>query len=46
MSGYTENALNQQDLIDGRAHFIPKPLSIQKLASMVREILDSSYEHS
>lgn len=41
MSGYTENALNEHDLIEGQVHFIAKPLAIQKLTSTVREILDS-----
>ncbi|MDB4961918.1 MAG: Multi-sensor hybrid histidine kinase [Myxococcales bacterium] len=40
MSGYTENALDQQDISEGRIHFIEKPLSTQRLARIVREILD------
>ena len=41
MSGYTENALDQSDLVDGRAHFIEKPLSMKRLGQLVREILDA-----
>ena len=42
MSGYTENALDQQDILDGRVHFIEKPLSVQRLGHMVREVLDAN----
>jgi PAS domain S-box-containing protein len=41
MSGYTENALDHQQILDGLVHFIEKPLSARRLARIVREILDA-----
>ena len=40
MSGYTDNALSQNGLLDEAVFFIQKPFSIGKLTGKVREVLD------
>jgi CheY-like chemotaxis protein len=40
MSGYAGNALTPHGVLDEEAHYIQKPLSIQALATKVRETLD------
>lgn len=39
-SGYTDDTLLQHQLLDQRAHVIPKPYTVQVLARRVREALD------
>jgi PAS domain S-box-containing protein len=39
-SGYTENAISYQMIIDKKLHFIAKPYTIQALATKVRDVLD------
>ena len=39
MSGYTENVIATQGVIDSGIAFIPKPLSPEALAAKVRETL-------
>lgn len=41
MSGYTDNAIVHQGILDAGAHFIQKPFSPNVLARKVREILDA-----
>ena len=43
MSGYTENTLVEQAILDGH-HFVEKPLSVSNLVQLVREILDGTGE--
>jgi PAS domain S-box-containing protein len=40
MSGYTENLMTLQGILEQGAHFIPKPFSPDGLALKVREVLD------
>ena len=40
MSGYTNNVIVHQGILDAEVHFIQKPFSMQNLAVKVREILD------
>ena len=40
MSGYTDNALFQNGLLDGSVFFLQKPFSVGKLTEKVREVLD------
>lgn len=42
MSGYTDNAVVRQDLIEGAASFLQKPFTGVTLTSKVREVLDAS----
>jgi two-component system cell cycle sensor histidine kinase/response regulator CckA len=41
VSGYTENALDERDLVHGKVHFLEKPLSMKRLGEVVRELLDA-----
>lgn len=41
MSGYTDNIIAHQGVLDERTHFIQKPFSLINLATKVREALDS-----
>ncbi|MFA6448115.1 MAG: response regulator [bacterium] len=40
MSGYTENAIVHNGILDQNIHFISKPFSLQDLTAKVREALD------
>ena len=40
MSGYTDDVIVKQGLLDGRFGFIQKPLSVAVLCKMVRQVLD------
>jgi two-component system, cell cycle sensor histidine kinase and response regulator CckA len=42
MSGYTDNAIQHQGVIEEKAHFIQKPFSPDALAYKVREVLDET----
>jgi len=42
MSGYTDNAIVHQGVIDADAHFVQKPFQTDALVRKVREVLDSS----
>ncbi len=42
ISGYTDDYLVLNDILDKNVNFIQKPFTIKKLAQKVREILDSS----
>lgn len=41
MSGYTANAIAHHGVLEAGIHFIEKPFSMQRLLSMMREILDA-----
>src|SRR5438552_7578060 len=41
MSGYAEEMINQQGLLDGSVSLLTKPFTMQELALKVREVLDS-----
>ena len=40
MSGYTDNALSKNGLLDEEVFFLQKPFSVEKLTGKVREVLD------
>ncbi len=40
MSGYTDNALSQNGLLDQEVYFLQKPFSVERLTEKVREVLD------
>jgi PAS domain S-box-containing protein len=40
MSGYTDNIISSQSILDRHVNFIEKPFSIEGLTSMVRSVLD------
>lgn len=42
MSGYTDNAIIHQEVLDSEAHFIQKPFSPNALARRVREVLSEA----
>ena len=42
MSGYTENVIVQQGMVDPQFHFIHKPFSAAGLARKLREVLEST----
>jgi PAS domain S-box-containing protein len=44
MSGYTETAITSRGVLDEGTHFIQKPFSVERLALMVREVLDGEEE--
>jgi len=41
MSGYTDNALSQNGLLDQGVYFLQKPFSVERLTEKVREVLDT-----
>ena len=41
MSGYTDGLVDQDDLSDPGAAFLPKPFSATSLRNKVREVLDA-----
>ncbi|MBI4691110.1 MAG: response regulator, partial [Nitrospirae bacterium] len=41
MSGYTENAIAHEGILDKGINFISKPFTVSKLAELVRRILDT-----
>jgi two-component system cell cycle sensor histidine kinase/response regulator CckA len=41
MSGYTDDAIFSEGLLDKEANFIEKPFMIDKFAKKVREVLDN-----
>ena len=41
MSGYTQNVIAQQGIVDSRIHFIQKPFSAAGLSQKLREVLAS-----
>lgn len=41
MSGYTENVIAHQGILDDGIHFLQKPFSVKALAEKVREVLNS-----
>jgi PAS domain S-box-containing protein len=45
MSGYTSNIIRQDNIINKKTNFIQKPFSIYKLASIIRQTLDSTQSH-
>ena len=40
ISGYTEKAITERNILYDSEHFLPKPFSVHKLTNKVREILD------
>jgi PAS domain S-box-containing protein len=46
MSGYTDNAIVHQGIIDEGAHFVQKPFQTDVLLRKVREVLDSSTDQN
>ena len=42
LSGYTEDALVRQGVLDGQTHFLQKPFPLDTLTHKVREILDGT----
>jgi hypothetical protein len=42
MSGYTADVIARQGVLEEGIKFIPKPLSLQDLATKVREVLEES----
>jgi two-component system cell cycle sensor histidine kinase/response regulator CckA len=40
MSGYTDNAILQQGVLDHEMSFLQKPFSVERLVGKVREVLD------
>ena len=46
MSGYTDNAVSQQGLLDPGVAFLEKPFSPKTLAQKVRQVLDESRSES
>jgi FixJ family two-component response regulator len=41
MSGYTDNAILQQGMLDKEMFFLQKPFSVEGLVGKVREVLDN-----
>jgi two-component SAPR family response regulator len=41
ISGYTEDILKKNGMIEAGLHFLPKPILPSKLSVKVREVLDS-----
>jgi len=41
MSGYTDNAILQQGMLDKEMFFLQKPFSVDGLVGKVREVLDN-----
>lgn len=39
MSGYTDDRIRHSDILEGRAHFLPKPFTFVTLAQNVRDVL-------
>jgi DNA-binding response OmpR family regulator len=42
MSGYTENAVAHQSVLDADVELLPKPFSFEQLLSRVRQLLDAA----
>jgi FixJ family two-component response regulator len=42
MSGYTEDAMVHQGIVDPAINFIPKPFKVVTLVRKVREVLDAT----
>ncbi|MCX7913908.1 MAG: MEDS domain-containing protein [Thermodesulfovibrionales bacterium] len=42
MSGYTDNAIVHQGILDAHINFIQKPFTVERLVKKVREVLDYS----
>jgi PAS domain S-box-containing protein len=40
MSGYSQEAVFQNEIVDSSTAFLPKPFSVQQLTAKVREVLD------
>ena len=46
ISGYTNNAMVQQEVEDSRAAFLPKPFSPRDLLEKVRSVLAEAHHHA
>ena len=46
MSGYSQEAVFQNEIVDLPTAFLPKPFSVRQLTTKVREILDRPEERS
>ncbi|MEK6768596.1 MAG: hypothetical protein AABY85_06355 [Gemmatimonadota bacterium] len=40
MSGYTDDAIVREGMLEPGLAFLPKPFTAERLAEMVREVLD------
>lgn len=46
ISGYTNNAMVQQEVEEARAAFLPKPFSPKDLVEKVRSVLAAAHDHA